>query len=108
MSLRTSNPRQITIISLEDLVPKKHIYRQLLTLVNFEHLTTILRKKFPPADVGAPGDGITTLFKCLLIQFLENLSDRELERFVQESTAAKYFCGFSLKDTRSYPVHQNS
>jgi len=27
---------------------------------------------------------------------MEDLSDRELERFLQENTAAKFFCGFSL------------
>jgi IS5 family transposase len=29
---------------------------------------------------------------------MENLSDRELERFVEENTAAKWFCGFNLRD----------
>jgi len=27
---------------------------------------------------------------------MEDLSDRELDRFLQEDTAGKYFCGFSL------------
>ena len=29
---------------------------------------------------------------------MEDLSDRELERFLQENLAGKYFCGFSLED----------
>jgi transposase len=29
---------------------------------------------------------------------MENLSDRELEKFLQENNAAKWFCGFSLVD----------
>jgi len=29
---------------------------------------------------------------------MEDLSDRELERFLQENTAGKYFCGFSLME----------
>ena len=29
---------------------------------------------------------------------MEGLSDRELERLIQENTAAKWFCGFSLTD----------
>jgi len=36
------------------------------------------------------------LFKCLFLQFLENLSDRELARFLQENTSAKWFCDFGL------------
>ena len=30
---------------------------------------------------------------------MENLSDRELERFLQENTAGKWFCGFGLLET---------
>ena len=42
------------------------------------------------------GYGMLRLFKCLLLQFIENLSDRKLEKFLQENNAAKWFCGFSL------------
>ena len=36
---------------------------------------------------------------------MENLSDRELDKFLQENTAAKWFCGFSLVDrTPNYSV----
>ena len=38
------------------------------------------------------------LFKCLLLQFMEDLSDRELERFIQENNTAKWFCGFAITD----------
>ena len=37
-----------------------------------------------------------TLFKCLLLQFMEDLSDRELQKFLEENTSAKWFCGFTL------------
>ena len=39
--------------------------------------------------VGRTGFGIIQLFKCLLLQFIEDISDRELERYLQENTAAK-------------------
>lgn len=32
------------------------------------------------------------------MQFLEDLSDRELERFIRENVAAKLFCGFELNE----------
>ena len=38
------------------------------------------------------------MFKCLLLQFMEDLSDRELERYLQENTAGKWFCGFGLAE----------
>lgn len=33
-----------------------------------------------------------------MLQFLEDLSDRELERYLQENTAGKWFCGFDLAE----------
>ena len=38
------------------------------------------------------------LFKCLLLQFMQDLSDRELECYLQENTAARWFSGFSLSE----------
>jgi len=32
---------------------------------------------------------------------MEDLSDRQLERFLEENTAAKLFCGFSLKEKKT-------
>lgn len=43
------------------------------------------------------------MFLCLLIQFLEDLSDRELERFLRENNASKWFCNFGL--TEKVPDH---
>jgi transposase, IS5 family len=41
----------------------------------------------------------------LLLQFLEDLSDRELERYLQENTAGKWFCEFDLAEpTPNYTV----
>lgn len=34
----------------------------------------------------------------LVLQFLEDVSDREMERFMRENLAAKWFCGFGLSD----------
>lgn len=31
-------------------------------------------------------------------QFMEDLSDRQLEKFIQENNAAKWFCGFNLME----------
>ena len=41
------------------------------------------------------------LFKCIVLQFMEDLSDRELELFLQENNAAKWFCGFNLLEATS-------
>jgi IS5 family transposase len=87
---------QYEMICLEDLVSKDHNYRKFAEIWNFqwvEKRLKTLEKKNPNK-----GYGLLRLFKCLLLQFMENLSDRELERFLQENTAGKWFCGFNLKE----------
>ena len=87
---------QITMISLEDLVPEDHIYRKFIKIWDFKGVKRILKKV--EKDNNYKGYGVLRLFKCLLLQSMEDLSNRELERFLNENTAAKWFCGFSLTD----------
>ena len=44
------------------------------------------------------GYGVFRLFKCVLLQFMEDISDRKLEHYLQKNNAAKWFCDFSLTD----------
>jgi transposase, IS5 family len=87
---------KIEMVCLEDLVSKTHPYRRfreyLPKSLMSEHLRGIEQVK------GASGYGIERLFLCLLLQFMEDLSDRELERFLRENNAAKWFCGFTLSE----------
>ena len=41
------------------------------------------------------GYGVLGLFKCLLLQFMEDMSDRELEQYLADSAAVKWFCDFA-------------
>ena len=52
---------------------------------------------------GPKGYLVERLFLCLLLQFMEDLSDREVKRFLAENVAAKWFCGFGL--TEPTPDH---
>src|SRR3990170_2621721 len=92
---------QIVMVSLEDLIPTNHIYRRFYDLWKFEGAQDQL--KDVEKDNNYKGYGILRLFKCLLLQFLEDLSDRELERYLQENTSGKWFCGFEL--TEPTPDH---
>jgi IS5 family transposase len=85
---------QLEMVSLEDLVPKTHIYRKFVSLLDFGIFFSYLNGLDSSATY--KGYGSETLFKCLILQHLEDLSDREMERYLQENTAAKWFCGFSL------------
>jgi len=84
-------------VPIEDLISQDHPYRKLLSLINFDDLTNPLKKLYKEA-VGRTGYSVSQGFRTLLLQYLEDLSDRELERYLQENLAGKYFCGFGLED----------
>lgn len=93
--------KQIEMVSLEDLVPQDNVYRRFEELFNFDkikHRLDTLEK-----NLGRSGYGIVRLFKCLLYQFMEDLSDRELEESLKVSNVSKWFCGFGL--TEKVPDH---
>lgn len=87
---------KVFIPSLEEFVRKDHPYRQILELVDFKELTRELEDCY--SDMGRGGYPVEAGFKCLLLQYAEDLSDRELERFLEENNAGKFFCGFRLDD----------
>ena len=87
---------QITIVSLEELVSSKHQYRKFKSLFDFKAVEADLVAV--EHENNYKGFGVLRLFKCLLLQFMEDLSDRELERYMSDSNAAKWFCDFTLTD----------
>lgn len=89
---------QIEMVSLEELVPADHSYRQFLKYFDFHSVAYRLRKLEKNEEAGARGYGLDRLFRCLLLQFVEDLSDRELEKMLQENNAAKLFCDFRIKE----------
>ena len=94
---------QIEMISLDELVSRKHTYRQFSDIFDYTPIKSELITA--EKDAAYKGYGVFRLFKCLLLQFMEDLSDRELQRFLQENTSAKWFCDFSLTEkTPNYSV----
>lgn len=87
---------QIEMVSVEQLVPERHTYRRLKALLNFKRITKAVKVK--ENEVGAEGYGKARLTMCLILQFMEDLSDREFERFIAENTAGKWFCDFTLTE----------
>ena len=71
-----------------------HAFRKLNALLDFKKLTQPLKALY--SDTGATGLDVTKGMKCLLVQFWEDYSDREMERALQENVALKWFCGFTL------------
>ena len=85
---------QVEMVSLDSLVPDNHIYREFMAIWSFAGVEKKL-KKFEK-DNAYKGFGMLRLFKYLLLQFMEDNSDREMQRFLQENNAGKWFCGFGL------------
>ena len=88
--------KQVTMISLEELVPAKHNYRKFKEVFNFRKID--YRLKGMESSKGSNGYGMDRLFKCLLYQFMEDLSDRQLEEALKTNCVAKWFCEFGLAD----------
>jgi len=86
---------QIEFVTLNDLVDSKHPYRKFVELINIDVLCTKHLSK-AQGKSNYKGYGINNIFKALLIQHLEDLSDRELARYLKENNASKWFCQFRL------------
>ena len=87
---------QVIMVSLEELIPNNHIYRKFFNIWDLSFIKKQLKKI--ETENNYKGYGAFKLFKCLLLQFLEDLSDRELEKYLQENVTAKWFCNFEITD----------
>lgn len=86
----TTNEEEI----LEKLVPASHAFRKLNEVVNFAEVVSPYYELY--SDIGTKGHDVIKGLKCLLVQFWEDYSDRQMERAVAENVAVKWFCGFEL------------
>ena len=77
-------------------IPKGHAYRKLNRVINFSKLTRPLKSLY--SGKGQHGIPVKKGFKALLIQFWEDLSDREMESAVRENMAIRWFVGFGLTE----------
>jgi len=90
------NTTQIEMVSVEALVSATHPYKKLKGLMDFDRI--IKSVKVEVSEFGAIGFTVPRLVLCLILQFVENLSDRQFDRFMAENVAGKWFCGFGLME----------
>lgn len=81
---------------LESAVRKDHPFRIMDELIDFDRSARTYRHLY--SRTGTKGIPIEQGMRLLIIQWLEDYSDREMERAVQENLAIKWFCGFDLTD----------
>ena len=86
--------QQSLFVSLDNLIADDHPYRHLDQLISFHELSEPYRSLYSPQ--GRKEKGVEFGLRALVLQFIEDLSDREMERYLQENTAGKWFCNLTL------------
>lgn len=88
----------LEMVTLESLVPKDHLLRQIDAFIDFEFIRDKVRPLYC-MDNGRPATDPVVLFKLLFIGYLYGLrSERQLVKEVQVNVAYRWFLGFSLTD----------
>lgn len=85
-----------TNITCESLVAREHAYRKILKVLDIKAITKEFYKLYSTS--GTPAIPIEQGFKMLLVQFMEDYSDRQMEAAVRENIPVKWFCGYELTD----------
>ena len=83
------------LITLEDLVSKDHPYRAYERVIDIRALAKPLDALY--SDLGRRETGAERGLRMLVLQFMLDLSDRQMERFMNDNTAARRFRGFGLQ-----------
>ena len=83
-------------MTLDDLVAMDHPYRRFASMIDFESLSRPLHALY--SEGGRPELGAGRAFSMMVLQFVEDHSDREMERFMRENISAKWFCGFAMAE----------
>ena len=82
------------LLSLDDLIPKDHPYRHLDQLLSFSKLSVPYQHLYSVR--GPKARGVEFGLRALVLPFIEDLSDREMERCLQENNAGQWFCELAL------------
>jgi len=80
-----------------DLVPADHLLRRIAAAVDLDFVTELVRDCYCP-DNGRPSWDPLVLFKVVFLQFLYDLSDRQVEDQVNMHLACKWFVGLQPEE----------
>lgn len=81
----------------ERIIPKDHFLRRLNELVDFGKVNE-LTKDLYSTKMGRPCHEPAMLFKMIYLQFMYNISDREIEEQVRYNMVYKWFVGLNADD----------
>lgn len=79
-------------------IPKDHFLKKLSAVVDFSFVNDLVRDLYCP-DNGRPCWEPQLIFKALFLQFLYNLSDYDIEEFINLNLAFKCFLGLDVDES---------
>jgi IS5 family transposase len=97
MSLKRTEQLSLSDTYCEELVSADHSLRKINKVLNLKPVLATFSSLY--SKNGAPAIPLEKGFRALIIQFMENYSDRQMEKALQENIAIKWFCGYELRDT---------
>ena len=90
--------QELELVSIEALVPEKHLLRKVDAAVDFSFIRERVRHLYCE-DNGRPALDPVVLFKLLLLGYLYGVrSERQLMREVEVNVAYRWFLGLKLRD----------
>ena len=99
---KTSTPKMLYSISLQDLVSENNFYRRLLTLLDLHWLYKQTASYY--GTEGQESIDPVVFFKICIVGYLNNIaSDRKLIEFCADSLAIRLFLGYDIDE--SLPWH---
>lgn len=81
---------------ISSIIKPDHPFVKINKIIDFYEVTEVLKDLY--SDLGKTGIPVEKGFKCLLVQFWEDYSDRQMEKATRENIAIRWFCGFGLTD----------
>src|SRR5690349_4702721 len=84
-------------VSLEDLVPATHFYRQLDRVVDLSFVRDLVKETY--AERGRPSIDPVVFFKLQLVMFFEGIrSERQLMQLSADRLSVRWFVGYNLDE----------
>lgn len=94
--LTEDNREQIMFVSIDDIVPKDHLVRDIQTMIDFSFIYDLVKDKYCE-DNGRPGIDPVVLFKIVFIQYLFGIrSMRQTIKEIQVNMAYRWFIGYDM------------
>ncbi len=89
--------RPITAVSLEELVPANHFYRQLDRVVDLSFVRDLVKETY--AERGRPSIDPVVFFKLQLVMFFDDIrSERLLMQLAADRLSVRWYLGYNLDE----------